>query len=40
VEFFETLEEKGSRGPLFELPGFDYQLQTGVDMPRRILLSA
>ncbi len=40
VEFFETLDEKGSRGPLFEVPCFDDRLQTGVDMPRRILLSA
>jgi hypothetical protein len=40
VEFFETLEAKGSRGPLFEVPGFDRRLQTGVDIPRRILLSA
>ena len=40
VEFFETLEEKGNRGPLFEVPCFDHRLQTGVDMPRRILLSA
>jgi hypothetical protein len=40
VEFFETLEEKGSRGPLFEVPSFDHRLQTAADMPRRILLSA
>jgi len=40
VEFFETLEQKGNRGPLFELPSFDYRLQTAADMPRRILLSA
>jgi hypothetical protein len=40
VQFFETLEDKGSRGPLFEVPCFDRRLSTGVDMPRRILLSA
>jgi hypothetical protein len=40
VEFFETLEEKGSRGPLFEVPCFDNRFQTNRDMPRRILLSA
>jgi len=40
VEFFETLEQKGNRGPLFEVPSFDYRLQTAADMPRRILLSA
>jgi hypothetical protein len=40
VEFFETLEEKGNRGPLFEVPDFNPRLQISGELPRRILLSA
>jgi len=40
LKFFEALEQKGNRGPLFEVPCFDERLQTSADMPRRILLSA